>query len=164
MSIQITDLSAIQLTGDDLSDFSPRLTSAQPIYSPTAPGKPACVLGWRDRWCFNNAPAQTLAISYWLFASDEEALSAAAKGRLRLSARTVLINGSHESIYLPQSKIEADSLLADRVWQGDGNFLFVRRNIAGLVAEFGKQISPKTTLSIARRILEKIHNELTPGG
>ena len=148
MSIQITDLSAIQLTGDDLSDFSP-----------TAPGKPACALGWRDRWCFNNTPAQTLAISYWLFASDEEALSAATKGRLQLSARTAIINGSRESIYLPQSKIEADSLLTDRVWQGDGNFLFVRRN----VAEFGKQISPKTTLSIARRILEKIHNELTPG-
>jgi hypothetical protein len=156
--MQITDLTTIRLTADDLSEFAPRFVSAQQIYSPTAPRKPACVSGWREHWWLNNRPGQHLVINYWLFASDDEALIAADEGRLRFSARTVLINGQRQSIYQPSK--EADRLLGDRVWQADHNFLFVRRNIVVLVAEFGKQVASQMTLSIARKILDKIDHQV----
>lgn len=159
MSPQIRSLSAIRLTTDDLSHFVPRLISSQQIYSPTAPRKPSCTFGWRDRWWLNNTPAQTVVVSYWLFASDEEALTAATEGRTRLSAQTVLINGRRESIYQP---LNADELLGDGAWQAHRNYLFARRNLLVLVAEFGHQVSSQTTASIAQKILEKIDNQLTP--
>ncbi len=158
MNTTITNLTFIRLTAEDLSEFAPRLSSVQQIYSPTAPRKPACIVGWRERWWLNNTPARQVMLNYWLFASDEEALIAADEGRPRLSARTVLINGRRESIYQPSK--DADSLLGDRVWQAEHNFLFVRQNVVVWVAEFGKQVPLQTTLSIARKILEKIDNQL----
>jgi len=42
------------------------------------------------------------------------------------------------------------------VWQADNNFLFSIDDIAVLVTESGKQVPVETTLSISKRVLEKI--------
>jgi hypothetical protein len=163
----ITDLSEIRLVAEELSEFSPRLVSSQPIYSLTSPRKPICTIGWRDRWRLNNSPAQVIAISYWIFASVEEALTAADVGRRWLSAQTVLINGRREPIYqplkgekiVPQGQLSLTRFPARSAWQANHNFLFVQRNVVVLVAEFGKQVPPQTTLFIARKILDKIRSD-----
>jgi hypothetical protein len=158
MFIMNITLESIQLTSADLSEYSARLSSTQELYSPTAPAKPIAQFGWRDRWWLDNAAAKQIALNYWFFQSADEAYTAADDGRLRLSAQSVSKFGGRESIYqpVPQDQVK----LGDSVWQAGANWLFVRDTVVVLVAEIGGQIPAETTLQIARKILEKIDNEL----
>ena len=151
-------LDSIQLTTDDLADVAARHASAQEIYSPTAPRQPTAQFGWRDRWWLNQTAAQQVVINYWFFESHDEARIAADEGRFRLSAQTVSKIGGHDSIYQPPSNEEHK--LGDVVWQAGANFLFVQQTIVVLVAEIGGRVPEETTLHIARKISEKIHNAL----
>ena len=158
MFIMNITLESIQLTESDLSEYSARLSSSQELYSLTAPAKPIAQFGWRDRWWLNDAAAEQIVLNYWFFQSPDEAQTAADKGRVRLSARTVPKFGGRESVYQP---VAADQVeLGDAVWQTGANWLFVRDTVVVLVAEIGGQISAETTLHIARKVLEKIENAL----
>ena len=148
--MQISDM---RLAAEDFSVFSPRFVSSQVIYSPTSPKAPACTAGWRDRWWLHGTPAQQVAISYWIFANDTDAQTAAEAGRWRLSARTVLVNYRHESIYRP---LADDSLKVQQAWQADANVLFVHMNVVVLVAAYGNQVSRETTHFIAKQIIGKM--------
>lgn len=150
----ITELGQIQLTADDLSPFDAHLATATESYSPTAPRKPVCTLGWRERWWLHNSAGQQVVINYWVFASSEDAQTAADEGRIWLSTRTVWVRGRRESIY--QLSEATERLKGAKAWQADHNFLFVKENVLVLVAEFGKQVPQETTLAIATKILEKI--------
>ena len=152
----ILTLESIQLTYDDLKDVAARHSSAQELYSPTAPKPPIAQFGWRDRWWLNNAAAQQVAIHYWFFESHDEACTAADEGRLRLSAKTVSKFGGYESVYQPPLNDEHG--LGTVVWQAGANFLFVQQTVVVLVAEIGGRVPEETTLRIARQILEKIDN------
>lgn len=158
MFIMNITLESIQLTTADLSEFSPRLSSTQELYSPTAPAKPIALFGWRDRWWLNHAASEQLALNYWFFESPDDAHTAADTGRVRLSARTIPKFGGRESIYQPVSDDQVE--LGDAVWQAGANWLFVHGSIVVLVAEVGGQISAETTLLIARKIHDKIKNAL----
>ena len=149
-------LESIQLTTDDLADVAARHTSAQEIYSPTAPRRPTAQFGWRDRWWLNHTAAQQVTINYWFFESHDEARTAADEGRFRLSAQTVRKLGGRDSIYQPPSNDQHG--LGNVVWQAGANFLFVQQTIVVLVTEIGGRILEETTLHIARKISEKIHN------
>ena len=151
-------LESIQLTPDDLGDVAARHTSAQEIYSPTAPKRPIAQFGWRDRWWLNHTAAQQVVINYWFFESHDEARTAADEGRFRLSAQTVPKLGGRDSIYQPPSNNKHG--LGDVVWQAGANFLFVQETIVVLVAEIGGQVSEETTLHIAKKILKKIKSAL----
>ena len=153
-------LESIQLTTDDLTDVAARHASAQEIYSPTSPRQPTAQFGWRDRWWLNHTAAQQVAISYWFFASHNEACTAADEGRFRLSAQTVSKLGGHDSIY--QSLSDDKHELGNMVWQAGANFLFVQQTIVVLVAEIGGQVPEETTLRIAQKISEKIHSTMPP--
>ncbi len=150
----ITELEQILLTADDLTPFDAHLSTAMELYSPTAPRKPLCTLGWRERWWLHNSASQQVMISYWLFESSEEAQTAGDQGRPWLSTKTVWVQGRRESIYQPSEATER--LKGAKAWQADHNFLFVKENVLVLVAEFGKQVPQETTLAIATKILEKI--------
>ena len=149
---------SIQLTPDDLADVAARHTSAQEIYSPTAPKRPTAQFGWRDRWWLNHTAAQQVVINYWFFESHDEARTAADAGRFRLSAQTVPKLGGRDSIYQPPSNNKHG--LGDVVWQAGANFLFVQETIVVLVAEIGGQVSEETTLHIAKKISRKIKSAL----
>ena len=151
-------LDAIQLTPDDLVDVVARRTSAQEIYSPTAPRRPVAQFGWRDRWWLNHTAAQQVVINYWFFESHDEACTAADEGRFRLSAQTVPKLGGRDSIYQPPSNDKHG--LGDVVWQAGANFLFVQETIVVLVAEIGGQVPKETTLQIAQKISKKIQSAL----
>ena len=151
-------LESIQLTTDDLTDVAARHASAQEIYSPTAPRRPTAQFGWRDRWWLNQTAAQQVVINYWFFESHDEARTAADEGRFRLSAQTVSKLGGRDSIYQPS--LDDKHELGDAVWQAGANFLFVQQTIVVLVSEIGGQVPEETTLHIARKISEKIHNAL----
>lgn len=151
-------LEAIQLTPDDLVDVAARLTSAQEIYSPTAPRRPIAQFGWRDRWWLNHTAAQQVVINYWFFESHDEAHTAADEGRFRFSAQTVPKLGGRDSIYQPPSY--GNHGLGDVVWQAGANFLFVQETIVVLVAEIGGQVPEETTLQIAKKISKKIQSAL----
>lgn len=152
-------LEAIQLTPDDLADVAARRTSAQEIYSPTAPRRPIAQFGWRDRWWLNHTAAQQVVINYWFFESHDEARTAADEGRFRLSAQTVPKLGGRDSIYQPPSNDKHG--LGDVVWQAGANFLFVQQTIIVLVAEIGGQVPEETTLRIAQKISNKIQKTVT---
>ena len=147
-------LESIRLTESDLQDYRPYLSSAQQIYSPSSPKAPACLIGWRDRWWLQGKPRQNLAINYWLFESEEDARIAVEEGRTRLSSRSVMINGKREPIYQPYA--DPTKIFNGLAWQADNNFLFSTYDIAVLVREYGKQVPVETTLSIAKKVLEKI--------
>jgi len=147
-------LESIRLAEGDLQDYRPYFSSAQEIYSPTSPKDPACLIGWRDRWWLHGKPGQNLAINYWLFESEEDARTAVEEGRTRLSSRSVMINGKREPIYQPFA--DPTKIFNGLVWQADHNFLFSTHDIAVLVMESGKQVPVETTLSIAKKVLEKI--------
>ena len=151
-------LESIQLTTDDLADVAARHTSAQEIYSPTAPRQPTAQFGWRDRWWLNHTAAQQVAINYWFFASHDDACTAADEGRFRLSAQTVPTLGGRDSIYQPPSNDKHG--LGGVVWQAGANFLFVQETVVVLVAEIGGQIPEETTLHIAQKISKKIQSAL----
>ena len=153
-------LEQIQLTPDDLTDVGARFVSSQELYSPASPKPPSAQFGWRDRWWLNQSAAASVAIHYWFFATHEEARTAAAAGRFRLSAQTVLKPGGRDSIYQPP--LNDAHGLGDTVWQADANFLFVQGAVVVLVSETGGQVSADTTLQIARRILEKIQGAVCP--
>lgn len=150
----ITELEQILLTADDLSAFNAYLSTAMEIYSPTAPRKPLCTLGWRERWLLQNSASQQVVLNYWLFESSETAQAAADQSRPWLSTKTVWVQGRRESIYQPSEATQR--LEAAKAWQADHNFLFVKANVLILVAEFGKQVAQETTLAIATKILQKI--------
>ena len=152
-------LASIQLTTDDMADVVARHASAQEIYSPTAPKRPIALFGWRDRWWLNHTAAEQVVINYWFFTSHDEACTAAAEGRFRLSARTVPKLGGRDSIYQPP--LNDKHGLGDVVWQAGANFLFVQHTIVVLVAEIGGQVPEETTLHIARKVLEKIHTAVS---
>lgn len=147
-------LESIQLTATDLSEYSVYHSSAQELYSPTAPAKPTALLGWRDRWWLNNAAGEQVALNYWVFESPDDAYIAADNGRTRLSSRTVRTVGGLDSIYQPVSKDQVE--LGDAVWQAGANWLFVHGSFVVLVAEVGGQVSADTTLIIAQKIRDKI--------
>ena len=147
-------LESIQLTTDDLADITARHSSAQEIYSPTAPRQPTAQFGWRDRWWLNHTAAQQVVINYWFFESHDEACAAADEGRFRLSAQTVPKLGGRDSIY--QSPSNDKHGLGDVVWQAGANFLFVQQTIVVLVAEIGGQVPEEITLPIAQKIFKKI--------
>ena len=147
-------LESIRLTESDLQDYRPYLSSVQQIYSPSSPKAPSCVIGWRDRWWLEGKPGQNLAINYWLFESEEDARIAVEEGRTRLSSRSVIINGKREPIYQPYA--DSTKIFNELVWQADNNFLFSIDDIAVLVTEYGKQVPVETTLSISKKVLEKI--------
>ena len=151
-------LESIQLTKADLVDVAARHTSAQEIYSPTAPRQPTAQFGWRDRWWLNHTAAQQVVINYWFFESHAEARTAADEGRFRLSAQTVPKLGGRDSIYQPPSNDKHG--LGDVVWQAGANFLFVQETLVVLVAEIGGQVSEETTLHIAQKISKKIQETL----
>ena len=151
-------LEFIQLTTDDLSDVAARHTSAQEIYSPTAPRQPTAQFGWRDRWWLNHTAVQQVVINYWFFESHDAACTAADDGRFRLSAQTVPKLGRRDSIYQPLSDDKHE--LGDVVWQAGANFLFVQETIVVLVAEIGGQVPEETTLHIAKKISKKIQSAL----
>ena len=155
--MQLT-LEDIQLTTDDLADVAARRASSQELYSPTAPKSPAAQFGWRDRWWLNQTAAESVAIHYWFFASDDEACTAADEGRFRLSAQTVPKLGGRDSIYQPPPN--DDHGLGNTVWQAGANFLFVQHAIIILVAETGGKVPEDTTLRIARKIFEKINSAM----
>ena len=158
MSIMNITLESIQLTAEELSEYSARLSSSQELYSPTAPAKPIALFGWRDRWWMNNKPAEQVALHYWFFDSADDANTAAEVGRTRFTSRTLPKIGGRVSIYQPVSSDKIE--LGDSVWQAGANWLFVRESIVVLVAEIGGQISAETTLQIAHKILEKIEKSL----
>lgn len=158
MFIMNITLESIQLTSEDLSEFSARLSSAQELYSLTAPAKPIALFGWRDRWWLNNAASEQVALNYWFFESADDAYAAADAGRVRLSARTIPKLGGRESIYQPVPQDQTE--LGDAVWQAGANWLFVHESIVVLVAEIGGQITTETTLLIAHKIDDKIKNAL----
>ncbi len=151
-------LESIQLTTDDLADVAARHTSAQEIYSPTAPRQPTAQFGWRDRWWLNHTAAQQVVINYWFFKSHDEARAAADEGRFRFSAQTVRKLGGRDSIYQPPANDQHG--LGDVVWQAGANFLFVQQTIVVLVAEIGGQVPEETTLHIAKKISKKIQDAL----
>ena len=151
-------LESIQLTTDDLVDVAARHTSAQEIYSPTAPRRPTAQFGWRDRWWLNHTATQQVVINYWFFESHDEAHTAADEGRFRLSAQTVPKLGGRDSIYQPPPDDKHG--LGDVVWQAGANFLFVQQTIVVLVAEIGGQVPEETTLHIAKKISKKIQSAL----
>lgn len=151
-------LEDIQITTDDLTDIAARHASSQELYSPTAPKSPTAQFGWRDRWWFNQTAAESVAINYWFFASNDEACVAADEGRFRLSAQTILKSGRRDSIYQPPP--DDSHGLGDMVWQAGANFLFVHHTVVVLVAETGGKVSKDTTLRIARKILEKIKSAI----
>ena len=155
--MQLT-LEDIQLTTDDLADVEARRASSQELYSPTAPKSPAAQFGWRDRWWLNQTAAESVAIHYWFFASDDEACTAADEGRFRLSAQTVPKLGGRDSIYQPPPNDGHG--LGNTVWQAGANFLFVQHAIIILVAETGGKVPEDTTLRIARKIFEKINSAM----
>ena len=147
-------LEQIQLTIDDLADVAARHASSQELYSPTAPKSPVAQFGWRDRWWLNQTAAESVAIHYWFFESDDEARVAADEGRFRLSAQTVSQFGGRDSIY--QCPPNNEHRLGNTVWQAGANFLFVQQTVVILVAETGGRVSADTTLHIARKIFLKI--------
>ncbi len=157
-SMNIT-LESIQLTETDLSEYSARLSSTQELYSLTAPAKPIAQFGWRDRWWFNNAPSEQLALNYWFYQTTDEAYTAADIGRVRLTSHTMPKYGGRQTVYQPVSNDQVD--LGDSVWQAGANWLFVRDTVVILVAEIGGQITAETTLQIARKILDKLDKVLT---
>lgn len=160
MSIMNITLEAIQLTSEEMSEYSARLSSSQELYSPTAPAKPIAVFGWRDRWWLNDKPAEQVALHYWFFDSADDASTAAEAGRTRFTSRTLSKIGGRISIYQP---ISSDQIkLGDSVWQAGANWLFVKESIVVLVAEIGGQITAETTLQLARKVLEKIEKSLPP--
>lgn len=146
----ISQLSDIRLNEEDLPDAV--LASSQRIYSPTAPTPPAAELGWRDRWWLDGKPARCVSIHYWIFSEPEQAREAADKGRIRLSARQIVVDGKLDSIY---QKLRA-APCGEVCWQAFHNILFVRDNVAILVAESGRQVPLGTMLDIATRIDAKI--------
>ena len=152
-------LESIQLTSDDLLEYSASLSSSQELYSPTAPAEPIALFGWRDRWWLNKKPAEQVAIHYWFFDSTDKANTAANEGRTRLTSRTLLKLGGHVTTYQPVSLNETN--LGDSVWQSGANWLFVRDTIVILVAEIGGLITAETTLAIANKVLQKIEKELS---
>ena len=154
-------LEAIQLTPNDLADVAARRSSAQEIYSPTAPRRPIAQFGWRDRWWLNHTAAQQVVINYWFFESHDEARTVADEGRFRLSAQTVPKLGGRDSIYQPPSNEKHG--LGDVVWQAGANFLFVQQAIVVLVAEIGGQVPEETTLHIAQKISKKIQSAVSEG-
>ena len=149
-------LESIQLTTDDLADVEAHHSSAQELYSLTAPKPPIAQFGWRDRWWLNHTAAQQVVINYWFFESHDEARTAADEGRPRLSAQTVPKLGGRDSIYQPPPNNKHG--LGDVVWQAGANFLFVQQTVVVLVAEVGGQVPEETTLRIAQKIFKKIHN------
>ena len=151
-------LESIQLTTDDLADVAARHTSAQEIYSPTAPRRPMAQFGWRDRWWLNHTASQQVVINYWFFESHDDACTAADEGRFRLSAQTTPTLGGRDSVYQPPSNDKHG--LGNVVWQTGSNFLFVEQTIVVLVAEIGGQVPEETTLHIAQKISKKIQNAL----
>ena len=155
-------LELIQLTTEDLADVAARHTSAQEIYSPTAPRRPIAQFGWRDRWWLNHTAAQQVAIHYWFFESHDDARTAADQGRFRISAQTVSTFGGHDSIYQPPPNDKHG--LGDTVWQAGANFLFVQQRVVVLVAEIGGQVPAETTLHIAQKIAKKIQHVATETG
>lgn len=149
-------LEHIQLTTDDLADVAAHHASSQELYSPTAPKSPVAQFGWRDRWWLNRTAAESVAIHYWFFGSDDEARVAADEGRFRLSAQTVPRAGGRDSIYQPPPNNRHG--LGNTVWQAGANFLFVQYTVVILVAETGGKVSADTTLQIARKIFLKIRS------
>ncbi len=159
MFIMNITLESIQLTAEDLSEYSASLSSSQELYSPTAPAEPIALFGWRDRWWLNKKPAEQVAIHYWFFDSTDKANTAADEGRKRLTSRTLLKLGGHVSAYQPVSSDEIK--LGDSVWQTGANWLFVRDTTVILVTEIGGIIDAETTFVIAQQILQKIEKVLS---
>ena len=159
MFIMKITLESIQLTVEDMSEYSASLSSSQELYSPTAPARPIALFGWRDRWWLNKKPAEQVAIHYWFFDSTDKANTVADEGRTRLTSRTLLKPGGHVTAYQPASLDEIS--LGDSVWQAGANWLFVRDTLVILVAEIGGLITAETTLAISQKILEKIENGLS---
>ena len=154
MKVMNISLDAIQLTETDLSEYSVYHSSAQELYSLTAPAKPVALFGWRDRWWLYNSAAKQVNLNYWLFESPDDAQTAADNGRVRISAQTISKIGGLQSIYQPVPKEESE--LGDTVWQAGANWLFVHGTVVVLVAEVGGQVSAETTLAIAKKIINKI--------
>ena len=154
MCVMNISLDAIQLTESDLSEYSVYHSSAQELYSLTAPAEPVALFGWRDRWWLHNSAGKQVNLNYWLFKSPDDAQTAADNGRVRLSAQTISKIGGLESVYQPVP--EEESELGDIVWQAGANWLFVHGSFVVLVAEVGGQIPAETTLEIAKKINNKI--------
>ena len=159
MFIMKITLESIQLTSEDLSEYSAGLSSSQELYSPTAPAEPIALFGWRDRWWLNKKPAEQVAIHYWFFDSSDKAYTAADAGRKRLTSRTLLKLGGHVSAYQPVALEEIE--LGDSVWHTGANWLFVKDTIVILVTEIGGIITAETTLAIAQKIIQKIEKVLS---
>lgn len=143
-------LSDIRLSAEDLPEAY--LSSSQRIYSPTAPSPPVASLGWRDRWWLEGQPRQAVSIHYWLFEQPEQAYEAADAGRVRLSARQIMVDGEPQSIY---QKLEAPAC-GGTCWQAVNNILFVRDNVAILVAESGQIVTLGEMFRIANQIDQRI--------
>ena len=151
-------IDSIAVTAEDLPELDMQFVSSRPIFSLTAPAEPKSISARRDRWWMDGDSGKTLILHYWLFASPEDAIQSAIKGRYRITARRKSIHNERKSVY--QLETEPEWILGDSTWRDGSNILFVKDNVVVLVRESGNNISLTTTRNIALEIFDKIEEAL----